>query len=262
MTYPDSARGPKYQRIADELRREIKSPAYNPGDKLPPESALVERFRVSLPTLRQAIGVLRAEGLLEARHGVGTFVRDDRRLQRRSRHRYGRARNDQKLLNSHFRHEIVFAGRAPVPDHIAAPMNLEPGSEVVIRRRILHDQKTDTVEEIGASYLPIDFAGGTFLEQPTVVPKALFLCMEDLSHRKYAHAHDQWVARMPTPSEQDLLNLASGASVIHLIHTASADDGTVLEVSESIWPADRIIVVDEYPITQDEEGDERGKSEI
>jgi DNA-binding GntR family transcriptional regulator len=51
----------------------------------------VERFRVSLPTVRQALSVLRAEGLIESRHGVGTFVKEQRRLQRRSRGRYGSA---------------------------------------------------------------------------------------------------------------------------------------------------------------------------
>lgn len=261
MSYPAGTRGPKYQRIADELRREIKS-TLEPGDKLPAESVLVDRFRVSLPTLRQAIGVLRAEGLLEARHGVGTFVRDNRRLQRRSRHRYGRARSDRQLLTSHLRHEISFAGHAPVPDHIAAAMNVEPGTEVVVRRRLLHSKDTDRIEEIGASYLPMEFAGGTFLEEPTVVPKALFLCMEDLSNRRYSYAHDQWVARLPAPDEMDYLGLSAGAPVIHLIHTASADDDTVLEVSESVWPADRIMIVDEYPLTQEEQKDDTGQSEI
>jgi GntR family transcriptional regulator len=65
-----------------------------------------------------------------------------------------------------------------VPDQIAEVMGVRPGTEVVIRRRHL-------------------FAGDTFLEQPTVVPKALFLCVEDLAGRHYTRARDQWTARMP-----------------------------------------------------------------
>ena len=58
-----------------------------PGDRLPSETALLERFRdqfgtLSLPTLRQAIGLLRSEGLVEAQQGIGTFIKTDRRLQR------------------------------------------------------------------------------------------------------------------------------------------------------------------------------------
>jgi len=251
MTTDLGARAPKYHRIADELRREIRAGTYAPGTRLPAETALADRFRVSLPTIRQALAVIRAEGLVESRHGIGTFVKEDRRLQRRSRGRYSRARADQQLLTSHLRHDIVFAGRAPVPDEVATAMDVEPGTEVIARRRHLYDRETDRPEEIGASYLPVDIAGGTYLEEPTVVPKALFLCVEDLSGKRYAHAYDQWTARMPTAEEAAALDLASGAPVVHVLHTARADDGTVLEVSESVWPADRVVVVDDYDVEQD-----------
>ncbi|MEH1056412.1 hypothetical protein V6U89_14495 [Micromonospora sp. CPCC 206171] len=35
---------------------------------------------------------------------------------------------------------------------------------------------------------------------------------------------------------------------MHVIHVARAEDGTILEVSESVWPADRIMVIDEYEV--------------
>ena len=243
-----SGRAPKYHRVADELRRQITSGEYAPGDRLPSETTLVDQFRVSLPTVRQAIGVLRAEGLLDSRHGIGTFVKESRRLQRRSRRRYGRARTDKQLLTSHLRHDIVFAGRGPAPDHVAEAMGEELGTEVVIRRRHLSDPETGRPEEVGASYLPLGIAAGTFLEERQVVPKALFLCVEDLTGKRYAHAHDQWSARMPTAEEADALDLPTGAPVVHVVHVARAEDGAVLEVSESVWPADRILVIDDYPI--------------
>src|SRR5215203_2542583 len=168
-----TGRAPKYQRAADELRRRISDGEYAPGDRLPPETALAEQFRISLPTVRQAISVLRAEGLLESRHGIGTFVKESRRLQRRSRRRYGRARTDRQLLTSQLRHDIVFAGRGPLPAYIAEAMGEEPGTEVIIRRRHLSDPETGRPEEIGASYLPLSVAAGTFLEERQVVPKAL-----------------------------------------------------------------------------------------
>jgi len=46
-----------------------------PGDKLPTESALVARFEVSRTVVREAISRLQAAGLVETRHGIGTFVR-------------------------------------------------------------------------------------------------------------------------------------------------------------------------------------------
>src|SRR5262245_60882031 len=129
MTIKTPGRGPKYLRIADTLRTEIQAGDLAPGQRLPSETALRDRFGVSLPTLRQAIGVLRAEGLIESRHGIGTFVKENRRRQRRSRSRYGRARSDQKLLTSDLEHRIVFAGREKVSDAIAEAMDVEPGTE-------------------------------------------------------------------------------------------------------------------------------------
>lgn len=242
-----SARAPKYQRIADQLRAAIRAGEYPPDSRMPAETDLVERFRVSLPTVRQALGVLRTEGLIESRHGIGTFVRDQRRLQRRSRHRYGRARDDRQLLTSHLAHTITSAGREATPAHVADAFG-EDHPETVVRRRLLRDRTTGRPEEIGASYLPVAFSAGTYLEEPTVVPKALFLCVEELTGQRYAHADDRWLVRMPSVAEAESLDLPAGAAVVHLVHVARAEDGTVLEVSESIWPADRIIILDDYDI--------------
>jgi GntR family transcriptional regulator len=255
MTNDLGARAPKYQRIADALRREIKAGSYRPDRRLPSETALLERFRaefptLSLPTLRQAINVLRTEGLIESQQGIGTFVKEDRRLQRRSRKRYGRARADEQLLTSHLKHQILYAGRNIVPDYIADVTDLNRGEEVVIRRRLLRDKDTGQPEELGASYLPISIASNTYLEQFDVVPKALFLCMEELSGKNYTYARDRWVVRVATSEESQLLDLPAAASVIHLIHIAQGEDGETLEVSESIWPSDRVIILDEYQISQ------------
>jgi GntR family transcriptional regulator len=149
--------------------------------------------------------------------------------------------------SSDLRHDITFAGRAPAPAHVAEAFGIEPGEEVVVRRRTLSDKDTGRPEELGASYLPMPIAGGTYLEKPAVVPKALFLCVEELAGKPYAHAHDQWTARMPSAEEAAALDLPTGAPVIHIVHIARADDGTALEVSESVWPAERVVVIDDYP---------------
>lgn len=146
------------------------------------------------------------------------------------------------------RDEIVFAGRAPLPAQVAEVMGAEPGAEVVVRRRHLFGQDPDRPEEIGASYIPLEIAGGTFLEEPTVAPKGLFLCIEELSGKRYAKARDHWVARLPTAEEAAILSLPTGSPVMHVIHVVRAKDGTVLEVSESVWPADRLMVIDEYDV--------------
>ncbi|MFD0365628.1 GntR family transcriptional regulator [Nocardia sp. GCM10030253] len=243
-----SAFAPKYRRIADALRREIGDGVLGPGQRIPTEPELAERFNVSLPTVRQALSVLRSEGLLESRHGIGSFVKETNRLQRSGWRHYGRARVDQKLLTPHLRHEIVAAGVEPVPSHVA-DLFPEGTTHVVTRRRHLFDKATGRPEEIGASYIPMEFAAGTYLEEPSVVPKALFLCIEELSGKQYARAQDRLIARLATADELTVLELAPGSPVVHVVHCVTAEDGTVLEVAENVWPAERTVIVNEYPIT-------------
>jgi DNA-binding GntR family transcriptional regulator len=194
--------------------------------------------------------VLRAEGLIESRQGIGTFVRQENRLIRISRGRYGRARADQQLLSSRFRHEITSAGPEEAPAEVAEAFDIKPGERVVVRRRRLTDNDGRLVE-LGASYLPPDVAAGTFLENRDVVPKALFLCIEDLSGRRYTQAHDRWIARMPNAVEAVEFDLPTGAPVMHLLHVAHDEDGKVLEVSESTWPANDMAMIDDYKIEQE-----------
>ena len=56
-----------HELVVEEIRRAIHMGTYVPGDRLPAERALAEQLGVSRATLREAIGVLRAEGYLESR---------------------------------------------------------------------------------------------------------------------------------------------------------------------------------------------------
>lgn len=253
MTSAMAGRGPKYLRIADVIRREIEAGQYEPGAKLPAETALVDRFGVSLPTLRQAIGVLRSEGFIESRHGIGTFVKDTRRRQRRPRSSYGPSRQDEWPPAVELEQDVVSVRREPAPSYVAEAMGVAPDTEVVVRRAHSYDRNTGQLEEIGASYLPVAIAGRTYLEESQPLERELFRCVEELSGRRYAVARDRWVSRFPSPEESDLLNLAGGMHVLHVTHAACDADGEVLEVSESIWPADRMTFVDEYEIDTGDE---------
>lgn len=62
------------QQLVTELSRRIEAGELNPGDKLPTESAIMEDQGVSRTVVREALQRLQASGLVETRHGVGTFV--------------------------------------------------------------------------------------------------------------------------------------------------------------------------------------------
>lgn len=63
-----------YRAIIEALRADIAAGTYRPGDRLPPERELVERFDVSRLTVREAIIGMEILGLVEARRGSGVYV--------------------------------------------------------------------------------------------------------------------------------------------------------------------------------------------
>lgn len=60
--------------IVDTLAADVREGRLQTGDKLPTESELMGRFEVSRTVVREAISRLQASGLVETRHGIGTFV--------------------------------------------------------------------------------------------------------------------------------------------------------------------------------------------
>jgi GntR family transcriptional regulator len=65
---------PLYIKIAEGLIGKIESGELTPGDRLPPERDLSEQLGVNRMTLRRALRVLEARGVIERRHGVGTYI--------------------------------------------------------------------------------------------------------------------------------------------------------------------------------------------
>lgn len=70
-----SGRGKLYTQIAEEIRDMIERGALQPGNRLPPLATLAEQFSCSRATVREALSSLRGQGLVEFRHGDGTYVR-------------------------------------------------------------------------------------------------------------------------------------------------------------------------------------------
>ena len=64
-----------YNKLSERLRRFMAEGKFRDGDRLPPERALAETFGVSRSSVREAIRALAEKGLLESRHGDGTYVR-------------------------------------------------------------------------------------------------------------------------------------------------------------------------------------------
>ncbi len=64
----------KYNKLVDWVKRQIDSGNFAPGEKLYSENELTRMFGISRQTVRQAIGILENEGLVERRRGSGTYI--------------------------------------------------------------------------------------------------------------------------------------------------------------------------------------------
>src|SRR5512137_426268 len=65
---------PLYQQLYDILHGELTRGLWKPGDMLPAESELMQRFGISRITVRQVLDMLVRDGLIYRQQGRGTFV--------------------------------------------------------------------------------------------------------------------------------------------------------------------------------------------
>ncbi|RRV04555.1 FadR family transcriptional regulator [Pseudomonas sp. v388] len=73
---PTGRRSSLTQQLVAEFTRRIRDGEIGSGEKLPTEQVIIRETGVSRTVVREAMSRLQAEGLVETRHGIGTFVVD------------------------------------------------------------------------------------------------------------------------------------------------------------------------------------------
>ena len=68
-----------YESVTEQIIDLIKSNELKPGDKLPPERELAEKFSISRGSLREAFRVLESKGLIKSKPGGGRFIRETKK---------------------------------------------------------------------------------------------------------------------------------------------------------------------------------------
>jgi len=67
-------------KIVEQIQKLIKEGKLKPGDKLPPEQTLAEKFGTSRPSVREALSALEILGITKSRVGKGNFIKNIPRL--------------------------------------------------------------------------------------------------------------------------------------------------------------------------------------
>lgn len=127
-------RVPKYLAIYRALAAEIADGTHQPGAALPPQRQLADRFAVTLMTVRQALRALQDDGLVEARPGTGTFVRQPGFAY----HLAGLRSLSEELTAQglELRTTVLATELVTAPEEVAARLGLAPGQRVLAVERL------------------------------------------------------------------------------------------------------------------------------
>ncbi len=147
----DDRSSPLYIQIAQQLRQSVHGGTYRVNERLPAESQLAERFGVNRHTLRQAIALLKQEGLLRIERGRGTFVTAAPiRYAIGKRVRYNESLKAQGLT---VRFELVRSLELPATESVAKGLSLKVGTPVALVERLGYAD--DVPISVGTGYFPL-----------------------------------------------------------------------------------------------------------
>jgi GntR family transcriptional regulator len=211
-----------YQQVAESVRQDIVAGRYRPGDQLPSERDLRDRFKVSQQTVRAAFDQLRSEGLVVSYQGRGVFVREQTVPRRLSTdittslgwyttlHRQGLRPSGQTTVH-----------QAACSEEVAEWLGIEPGVVVTVRDRLLGTEGEPPVM-IATSYFP----DWVVKEAPALADPSRG-GMPGILREAFGstYSEDVLTVRMPSLQEQQRLNLPQSTPV-QIIKGATYDQGS------------------------------------
>ncbi|MFC3519992.1 GntR family transcriptional regulator [Streptomonospora nanhaiensis] len=131
--------------------------------------------------------------------------------------------------------KMLFVGTEPAAEHVAAALEVPPGSPVVARRKMFWAEGVPV--RIATSFFRPDVAEGTRLADEGFVLPTLQAAIEELGHT-FARADETLTARPPTPYEADLLGVA-GEWVVQILRVSTSTARIPVHALETVCAASR-----------------------
>lgn len=214
---------PVYTQIADELRNNIQQQTYQPGDKLPTEAQLSQRFGVNRHTIRNAIALLKDEGLVRVDRGRGTFVAAKTiKYPIGKRVRYNENLKAQGIKASY---QTIKAVEIPAERAIAKALQLNLGARVILIERLgLAD---DRPISIASSYFPANLLPHLiyFWQKYTSISKLL----KEIYDYDHIRRSTRVSARIVREADARLLEVSLNHPILLAESINEDEKGTVIE---------------------------------
>ncbi|OEV11948.1 GntR family transcriptional regulator [Streptomyces nanshensis] len=246
-----------YERIAEDFRHPIRAGELRPGDKLPTEAWLAAHYKKGLPTVRQALAQLEAEGLVEKKHGRGTFVRVPRKLVSRSNERHqwekDRAREPEgkRLETGSTEHDtgltvddLVFHAKyeeIPANEDLSTAFGVPEGTTMLRRSYRTRYSSEPAPFTLVTSYLVRDMVA----KNPDLLDETNEPWPGGTQNQLYTvgieldRIEERVTARPPSAEEAEELELPPGTAVFVLRKFSYGTEDRLVEMSDVILPGDR-----------------------
>ncbi|ARX84749.1 GntR family transcriptional regulator [Streptomyces alboflavus] len=196
-----------YARIAAHYAELIASGELPPGALLPSIKNLSEEWSVSTATAEKALRKLRNEGLVRGIHGIGTEVLDRPAPMSSGSQRQDRGHRTGSSWGSGERSDSHQAAVVPAPADVAQALDIEPGSEVIRRRRVYRDRHGIVAHS--TSWIPIQY--GKLIPQLAMSQRLTggtsLQLIATVTGRPISHRIDTASARLLTAEDTQLLEL-------------------------------------------------------
>lgn len=230
-----SALLPAYYQIKQTIKNWILNKEFNPGEKIPSENELGEKFNVSRLTVRQAISQLVQEGFLISKRGEGTFVTPNEHLIGSFSLEFTGFMDDLFYQISKCKTKSVKINRIPVPKVIKEKLELSNSGEEVIqikRVRFLNDKPFNYT----INYLPFDI--GRRITEKELFRKPLLQIMEQDLGIQFTEAFQTIEASFADQEVSEQLGIVSGSPILLVERIMYTKKRKPVEVVQSSYRGD------------------------
>jgi GntR family transcriptional regulator len=234
-----SSKLPLYHQLYEILRGKIMRQDWKPGDVIPPESELVDRYQVSRTTVRQVLDLLTNEGLIYRQQGRGTFVAHPTVEQ--TLVRIVNFTEDMRMRGSEPSSKVLFSGLIPAPPDIAAKLQIEAGEELACLERLrLADGEPMGLDE---SYLIHRYCGGILEED--YVTNSLRQSLAQKYGIHWTHAKQAIRAVLATREQAEVLGIAPKSALLFVERVSYSQENVPVEFLRIYYRADRYVLYSE-----------------
>jgi GntR family transcriptional regulator len=228
----DRSRIPLYIQVASVMRRRIETKQWHPGGKIPTLVELEREFQVARVTVRQAVDILREEGLLRSQQGRGTFAA----AKSADRHWFKLATTWDVLIESIKDNVLkrIKAGNAPPFPTLRDGEGELADSYTFVRSVQYKDDQPYGIVNLHLANMIYKRAPEVFRHHPALPVIAGWKNID------IQHAHQTVVIGSADPNTSDLLQIALGAPTAECRCVLIDRDNVAIYVADIIYRSDAI----------------------